>query len=102
MYHQGRRPNNPNSSDLADGVSNQYKSATFLKPQEISLRVCVGGQNYGQYITAEKGLRWQDNYVPSQTHQWFEKLIIMTPDGADYEFDVTIDGKQHSRHRFSL
>lgn len=83
------------------------KSEHRFETGDYVSRACVGGQNYGQFTTGgyyNGGWRSDDDadYVPPQAHQWYEKVVLMTPDGADYEFDVTIDGKPHSRHRFGF
>ena len=104
VYHQGQRPSNSRHSG---GVSNAFRSndlkATLLNrtSKVYTQRVCVGGQDYGQAIVSNGYPIWHEDHEKI-IHHYFEKIVVMTPDGADYEFDTFIDGKPHSRHRFSL
>lgn len=111
IYHQGRKPDNlTNRSNITGGASTDKhvihvgKSETRVETGDFARRACVGGKDYGEFITGDYFTRGDDGsqYVPKQKHHWYEKVVIMTPDGADYEFDVTIDGKPHSRHRFNF
>lgn len=113
IYHQGRKPDNLSKYSNIKGGATTAKQVIFVGKSERRIetgdyvsRACVGGQSYGQFTTGgyyTGGWRSDDaSFVPAQAHHWYEKVVLMTPDGADYEFDVTIDGKPHSRHRFSL
>lgn len=115
LYHQGRKPDNLTRYSKITGGASTAKQVIYVGKSEHRFetgdyvsRACVGGQNYGQLTTGGyyEGRSYRNNddsrYVPEQTHQWYEKVVVMTPDGADYEFDVTIDGKPHSRHRFGF
>lgn len=114
IYHQGRKPASLTKySNITGGASSAKqviyvgRSKRRVETGEYTSRACVGGQSYGQFTTggySTVGWRSDDDasFVPAQVHQWYEKVVLITPDGADYEFDVTIDGKPHSRHRFSL
>ena len=112
-YHQGRRPDAPTKAELEAGklITYDYISRLGFKDdrgqERQTTRVCVGGKDNGQYIHTyrtqdpDHDSRWR-MITARQTHHWFEKVTVVTPDGADYEFDVTIDGKPHARHRFSV
>lgn len=105
IYHQGRKPDNLNKYSNIKGGASSAKQVIYVgrskrrvETGDYVSRACVGGQSYGQFTTGG----WRSDDDARQVHHWYEKVVLMTPDGADYEFDVTIDGKPHSRHRFSL
>lgn len=113
IYHQSRQPDNLTKYSKITGGTTTVKHVIYVGKSEhrvetgdFSRRACIGGERIGQFITGGYYDRYYNDkdlhYVPKQEHQWYDKVILMTPDGADYEFDVTIDGKPHSRHRFSF
>lgn len=106
VYHQGRMPDNlPKANPFSTrrtSISGGAEIETTLF--EVSKRVCIAGNHNGTYTASGwwDGGRKEGFYNEGKTHEWYDQVVVMTPDGADYEFDVTIDDKPFTRHRFSL
>ena len=101
VYHQGRMPNGLNHwSAVSGGASNSLVDSDsrilFGGSDRYSSRVCVGGQHYGTFTTAQT--RRDD--PPPVTHSWYEKIQIMNPDGATWQFDFYTNNQLYSSHRF--
>ena len=104
VYHQGKRPERESRfSHFSGGATNlRYSDDSFLaryRQGEYARRVCVSGNDYGQVVTGGYSFR-KDEDNPRVVNHFFEKVVIMKPDGADYEFIMHIDGKPYAKHRF--
>lgn len=108
VYHQGKMPTNIRRtiSGTYSGLTGGYQNIggtdsriVFGKQADYSQRVCVGGNLLGTYKPRPMTNKDGDmvNLLP---HQWYEKVMVMKPDGATYEFKFYIDNQLYSSHRF--
>ena len=106
IYHVGSMPTNIRRTyqgykNLPTGSMNERLSEdsfVFYRAGDYSKRVCVGGKNLGSLpaISYKTG----GDRVTTPPHQWYERVQVMKPDGASYDFDLFIDNKLYSNHRF--
>ena len=109
-YHRGAKPSNihrnPFTGEL--NISSGYISEKFNTDSKIvsrlfygdgyKKRVCVKGSNNG-FVPAYRSLR-KDKEFYSPRQEWFDDVVVMTPDNATYEFTFYVDNQPFSKHRF--
>ena len=94
IYHEGNMPRNARWLSTSSGVSNQLLTDSVFNHGEYSRRVCVSGKQLGSVAA----YNWGDEPTPPQ--EWWEKVQVMNPDCASYQFDFFIDNQLYSSHRF--
>lgn len=103
-YHQGIKPNiiRRNGNQTYSGLMNiqiqDKEESIFYQIGDYSRRVCVSGNKLGALSAYYSTKRDENIYVPPQ--EWWEKIQIMNPDGATWEFDFYVDNQLFSTHRF--
>lgn len=109
IYHQGKKPASVGNRGLVAGggmsVRFSNNSGTIvdrLYGDGYKVRSCIKGSLNGSipsysYRTSNKG-DLETVTVPRQ--EWYNQTMMMTPDGADYEFTFYVDGQPFSKHRF--
>lgn len=106
IYHVGKKPNNArNNTRYSGGVISDYSKKYIGFPyfgDGYKARACIAGASNGSipsyfYTTRVSG-ELERVRVPKQ--EWVDKAVLMTPDGASYEFTMFTDGKPFSQHRF--
>jgi hypothetical protein len=97
-YHQGKRTTNDFIGGAMSNVyQEEYGSANSPRYRKAyRSRVCVGGEKYAQATNRER----QDGSIVRRTHEWHERVVNVSPDGAQYQFNMFVDGQLHSNHRF--
>lgn len=107
IYHQGQKPANmrPRSRLSGGALSQKYEGGNRLFNifgDRYKARACVKGNQNGSVsaytYTRHNGGDREIVKVPRQ--EWYDSTMIMTPDGAEYEFTFFVDDKPFSKHRF--
>lgn len=110
VYHSGAMPKNIRYSPFT-GYNNLPKGGAsnvllddddmkiFARGDNLKQRVCVGGKSSGS-LAARTVNRGGDNDTVIPAQQWYDKVQVMKPDGASYEFTFYVDNKIFSQHRF--
>lgn len=106
IYHVGKKPANArNNTRYTGGIISDYSKEYTGFPyfgDGYKARTCIAGASNGSipsyaYTTRVSG-ELERVRVPKQ--EWVDKAVLMTPDGASYEFTMFTDGKPFSQHRF--
>ena len=104
IYHAGKKPANARYRMRYSGgvISDYSKKYRGFFGDGYKARACVSGTSSGfippySYM-ARIGGDTERVRVPKQ--EWFDDVVLMTPDGASYEFTMFVDGSPFSKHRF--
>lgn len=108
-YHVGAMPQSPNYRNVGKGLLNEKNPFAGDKDNVLpawkddyhyASRVCVGGSKLGSAVVSR--VYMNDGSVGSlrENHEWWEKVQVVKPDGALYNFKFFVDGKLFSQHRF--
>lgn len=107
IYHQGQKPANMRPRSVLSGgaISQKFESGNRLSNifgDRYKARACIKGSLNGSVdaytYRTNKGGDLVTVKVPRQ--EWYSNTMVMTPDGADYEFTFYVDGQPFSKHRF--
>lgn len=107
IYHQGQKPANMRPRSVLSGgaISQKFESGNRLSNifgDRYKARACIKGSLNGSvdaytYRTIKGG---DSVTVKVPRQEWYNNTMVMTPDGADYEFTFYVDGQPFSKHRF--
>lgn len=106
IYHAGQKPANARDrTRYSGGVVSDYSKKYLGFPyfgDGYKARACIAGSSNGSIpsytYTTRVGGDIERVRVPKQ--EWVDKAVLMTPDGASYEFTFFVDDAPFSKHRF--
>jgi len=107
IYHSGQKPANmrPRSRLSGGVISQKSESGNRLSNafgDRYTARACVKGSSNGSVSAYTYRTRQGGDLVTVKVprQEWYDQTMIMTPDGADYEFTFYVDDQPFSKHRF--
>lgn len=106
IYHAGQKPANARDrTRYSGGVVSDYSKKYLGFPyfgDGYKARACIAGTSNGfiPSYTYNTRVGGDIEHVRVPKQEWVDKAVLMTPDGASYEFTMFVDKDIYSSHRF--